>query len=295
VLALLAEGAGPGLVATEGPRFLGFVIGGSLDAPLAVDLLASGWNQVAFNAVTSPAAAAAERVASGWLLELLGLPASASVGFTTGGQAANTVCLAAARHHVLAAAGWDVEAQGLPGAPPVRMVASEERHATIDRALRMLGFGTDMVEPVAADRNGALDPSELRQVVAAGPAGAPTVVCAQAGNVNTGACDPMDAVCDLAAEHDAWVHLDGAFGLWAAASPATAALLSGADRADSWACDAHKWLNVPYDSGFAICAHPQSHRASMAYTAAYLTGQGAADALPAPSDLGAESSRRARV
>ena len=294
VIELLADAAGPALVGTEGPRFLGFVMGGSLDAALAADVLTSGWGQVAFNAVTSPAAAAVEQVAGGWVLDLLGLPAGATVGFTTGGQGANNVCLAAARNHVLAGAGWNVEADGLAGAPRVRVVAGEERHATVDRGLRLLGFGSAVVEPVAADANGAMDPADLARVLAAGPAGAPTILCAQAGNVNTGACDPMHAVCDAAAEHGAWVHLDGAFGLWAAAAPATAALVAGAERADSWAVDAHKWLNVPYDTGLAICAHPDAHRAAMGFTAAYLTGHGEAGTPPAPSDLVPESSRRAR-
>ncbi|HVM02200.1 MAG TPA: pyridoxal-dependent decarboxylase [Acidimicrobiales bacterium] len=291
VVASLAAAADPGLVATAGPRYFGFVTGGSLDAAVAADVLAAGWDQCAFNAVLSPAATAAEEAAGGWLKELLGIPASASVGFVTGGQAANTVGLAAARHAVLAEAGWDVEARGLAGAPALRVVAGEERHATVDRSLRLLGLGTGVVEPVATDAGGALDAGDLARVLAGGRAG-PTVVCLQAGNVNTGACDPLGAACRVARRHGAWVHVDGAFGLWAAASPATRALVDGVELADSWACDGHKWLNVPYDSGYAFCARPGVHAAATSYTAAYLVGSGSGP--PAAADLTPESSRRAR-
>jgi glutamate/tyrosine decarboxylase-like PLP-dependent enzyme len=210
----------------------------------------------------------------------------------TGGQAANNVALAAARHRVLARAGWDVEARGLTGAPRIRVIAGEERHATIDRSLRLLGLGADAVQPVAADANGAIDPGSLAQVLKVGP-GAPTIVCAQAGNVNTGACDDLTAVCDLASRRGAWVHVDGAFGLWAAVSPSKRHLVDGIERADSWAVDGHKWLNVPYDTGFVLCADADAHAGSMAYTAAYLTGQGEGS-IRAPSDFVPESSRRAR-
>lgn len=291
VLDELVAAAEGGLVATAGPRFFGFVIGGALAAATAAEVLAVGWDQCAFNPVLSPAAAAAEAAAGRWLTEALGLPATASVGFVTGGQAANTVGLAAGRQHVLARAGWDVERDGLAGAPRVRVIAGVERHATVDRALRLLGFGSAVVEPVAADANGAIDVADLRRVLAAGPAG-PTIVCLQAGNVNTGACDDLRGCCAAARERDAWVHVDGAFGLWAAASPTRAALVDGVQLADSWACDGHKWLNLPYDSGFAICAHPDVHVAAVSYTASYLTGSGSAE--PAPSDLTLESSRRAR-
>ena len=290
VIEQLISAADPGLVATSGPRFFGFVVGGSVPSAMAADLLAVGWDQMAFNAVSSPAAAVAEEVAGGWLKELLGIPRSASVGFVTGAQAANTVGLATGRHHVLAAAGWDVEQDGLPGAPRVRVVAGAERHATIDRSLRLLGFGNRVVEPVSTDSNGAIDIDDLRRVLAAGPPG-PTLVCLQAGNVNTGACDNLRAATALAREHGSWVHVDGAFGLWAAASPATRGLVDGIELADSWACDGHKWLNVPYDSGFVFCAHPADHAAAASYTAAYLEGSGA---VPAPSDFVLESSRRAR-
>jgi glutamate/tyrosine decarboxylase-like PLP-dependent enzyme len=288
----LADAVEPALVATTGPRYFGFVVGGALDAASAADVLATGWDQPAFNPTTSPAAAVVEEVAGAWLTDLLGLPTGASFGFVTGGQAANTVSLAAARHHVLGRAGWDVEARGLAGGPPVRVVAGAERHATIDRSLRLLGLGAGVVEPVAADAQGAIDVAELGRVLAAGPAG-PTIVCLQAGNVDSGAFDDLGAATAMAHEAGAWVHVDGAFGLWAAANPATRHLTAGAEHADSWATDGHKWLNVPYDSGYAFCAHPEAHAAAMSFTAAYLTGHGVGGTR-APSDYVPESSRRAR-
>src|SRR4051812_25944398 len=291
VVTELADAVEPGLVATTGPRFFGFVVGGSLDAATAADMLAVGWDQPAFNAVTSPAAAVVEEVAGGWLKDLLGLPRSASYGFVTGAQGANTVGLAAARHHVLAQVGWDVEQDGLTGAPRVRVVANGERHATVHRSLRLRGLGAGALQPVATDDRGAIDVADLRRALAEGEG--PAIVVLQAGTVNTGAFDDLAAATDFAHEHGAWVHVDGAFGLWAAASPARRHLVHGIERADSWATDGHKWLNVPYDSGFAFCAHPDAHAASMSYTAAYLTGQGQAG-LRAPGDFVLESSRRAR-
>ena len=282
----------PALVTTTGPRYFGFVVGGALDAATAADFLTTAWDQPAFNAVTSPAAALVEDVAGTWLKELLGLPASASFGFVTGGQAANTVCLAAARHHVLAEAGWDVERHGLLGAPPVRVVANAERHATIDRALRLLGLGAGSLEPVRANDQGAIDPADLERVLSDRPR-APTIVCLQAGNVNSGAFDDLTKATTMAHNCGAWAHVDGAFGLWAAAAPATRHLVAGIEVADSWATDGHKWLNVPYDSGYAFCAHPEPHAAAMSLTASYLTGQGQGG-LRAPSDYVLESSRRAR-
>lgn len=290
VLDVLVRAADGGLLPTAGPRFFGFVIGGSLPAAAAADMLAAGWDQVAFNAVLSPAAAAAEECAGGWLKDLLGIPANASVGFVTGGQEANTVGLAAARHHVLAEAGWDVERSGLMGAPPVRVLAGQERHATIDRSLRLLGFGTERLETVAADANGALDLADLERVLASAPRGG-LIVCLQAGNVNTGACDDLRTACDLVHALGGWAHVDGAFGLWAAANPATADLVDGIELADSWSCDGHKWLNVPYDSGFAFCARPDVHAAAVSYTAAYLTGSGGS---ASGADFTLQSSRRAR-
>lgn len=288
----LVAGATPGLMASAGPRYFGFVIGGSPDATLAADLLAVGWDQCAYNEALSPAALAFEDVAGAWLKELLGLPASASVGFTTGGQGANTVGLAAGRWKVLEEVGWDVGRDGLGGAPRVRVVASVERHATIDRSLRLLGLGERAIEEIPALANGAMDTDALVSVLRAQP-DTPTIVCAQAGNVNTGACDDLRAVTAAAADVAAWVHVDGAFGLWAAANPATRHLVAGIEAADSWACDGHKWLNVPYDSGFVFCAHPAVHVIAMEYTASYLTGQVAGREFGG-GDFVPESSRRAR-
>ena len=292
VVAELAEAVEPALVGTTGPRYFGFVVGGALEAAAAADVLTIGWDQPAFNAVTSPGAAVVEDIAGSWLKELLGVPAGASFGFVTGGQGANTVALAAARNYVLAQAGWAVEQGGLLGAPAVRVVATAERHATIDRALRLLGLGTGVLEPVATDDQGAIDVAELERTLARGADG-PTIVCLQAGNVNSGAFDDFTAATAVAHRHGAWAHIDGAFGLWAAANPGTRHLMAGAENADSWSTDGHKFLNVPYDSGYVFCAHPAVHAASMSMTASYLTGQGQGG-LRAPGDYVPESSRRAR-
>jgi glutamate/tyrosine decarboxylase-like PLP-dependent enzyme len=292
VIERLAAAVEPTLMNSVGPRYFGFVTGGSLDAATCADVLTTGWDQLGFNPTSSPAAAAVEEVVGDWLKQALGLPADASFGLVTGGQGANTVALAAARHRVLARAGWDVEARGLVGAPAIGVVAGEERHATVDRSLRLLGLGADAMEPVAADANGAVDPDELARALD-GASGSPTIVCLQAGNVNTGACDDLAAACDVARQGDAWVHVDGAFGLWAAASESKRHLVNGIELADSWAVDGHKWLNVPYDTGYVLCADAEAHRASISYTAAYLEGQGS-DALRGPSDYVPESSRRAR-
>lgn len=292
VVERLVAAAEPGLMGTVGPRYFGFVTGGASPASSSADILAVGWDQCAYNVALSPASAAAERAAGTWLKQLLGLPAGASVGFVTGAQAANTVGLAAGRSKVLADAGWDVARDGLAGAPRLRVVASEERHATIDRAAKLLGLGTAAVEPVAADRNGAIDVAALRTVLE-GRDPAPTIVCLQLGNVNTGACDDLTAAIPIARQHQAWVHVDGAFGLWAAASPRLRHLAAGVELADSWGTDAHKWLNVPYDSGLAFCADPDLHATTMSYSASYLTGSGASSDYVL-GDLTAESSRRAR-
>lgn len=292
VVAELATQATPGLMASAGPRYFGFVIGGSTDAALAADLLTSGWDQVGFNEAVSPAAIAFEDVAGAWLKDLLRIPGSASVGFVTGAQAANNVGLAAARWKVLSDQGWDVGVDGLFGAPRIRVVAGEERHATVDRALRLLGFGERSLEIVPADDNGAMETHSLAAALARHP-GTPTIVVAQAGNVNTGAFDDLAGISALAKEHGAWLHVDGAFGLWAAASPEHTHLVDGLEGADSWGCDGHKWLNVPYDSGYAFCAHPDIHATAMAYTADYLTGQVAGREFGG-GDFVPESSRRAR-
>jgi glutamate/tyrosine decarboxylase-like PLP-dependent enzyme len=292
VLDELVATAAPGLMASAGPRYFGFVTGGSLDAALVADVMTAGWDQCAFNEAMSPAALAFEDVAGAWLKELLGLPATASVGFVTGGQAANTVGLAAARWSVLHDHGWDVGRDGLRGAPPVRVVVGVERHATIDRAVRLLGIGEASLEIVPAIADGAMDTVALADLLAGSDVD-PTIVCAQAGNVNTGACDDLAAAASAARAAGAWLHVDGAFGLWAAASPRTSALVRGIEQADSWACDGHKWLNVPYDAGYAFCARPEVHATALAYTAAYLTGQVAGRELGG-GDFVPESSRRAR-
>lgn len=290
VLADLIEAADGGLVASAGPRYFGFVTGGSLPSATAAEIVATGWDQNGWNGVYSPTAAAAEETAGAWLKDVLGISATASTGFVTGAQGANTVGLAAARNHVLNKAGWDVERLGLNGAPRVRILANEHRHGTIDRSLRLLGFGTESVTPVSTDAQGALDIADLRQKLDQGNKG-PLIVCLQAGNVNTGAVDPLAAAIPLIRAYDGWTHIDGAFGLWAAASPKTKHLVQGLEGADSWSCDGHKWLNLPYDSGFAFCAHPTSHAAAMSYRAPYLVGSGDVYEL---GDYTLESSRRAR-
>ncbi|MDX6281283.1 MAG: hypothetical protein QOH03_2354, partial [Kribbellaceae bacterium] len=284
-LAELAEG---GLVSSAGPRYFGFVVGGALPAASAADILAVGWDQNGWNSALSPAAAAAEDAAGEWLKDLLGIPATASAGFVTGAQAANTVGLTAARHHVLKNAGWDVEKDGLAGAPRVRILAGDERHATIDRSLRLLGFGSNALELVHSKANGEIDLDELRTRLT-GHDG-PLIVCLQAGNVNTGASDSLGEACELVHEYGGWVHVDGAFGLWAAASPTHRHQVAGLELADSWGCDGHKWLNLPYDSGFVFSAHPESHAAALGLSASYL----ATTAEPEPGDYVMESSRRAR-
>jgi glutamate/tyrosine decarboxylase-like PLP-dependent enzyme len=291
VIRALAEAAEPGLVATSSGRFFGFVEGGVLPAALAADWLTATWDQNPGFNVLSPAGAAAEEVVAEWLLDLLGLPETASVGFTTGAQMASLAGLAAARHHVLAAVGWDAEADGLQGAPPVTVFVGEERHATIGRALRFLGFGERRVTVVPADGQGRMDASALEDALrrTEGPA----IVCAQAGNVNTGAFDPLRAIAEATRPRGAWLHVDGAFGLWAAASPTRRGLADGVELADSWATDGHKWLNVPYDSGIVACAHPDAHRAALALHAPYLIRS--PDNPRDGSDWTPESSRRARV
>ena len=291
VLRELVKVAEPGLVASAGPRYFGFVTGGSVDSAMAADLMATGWDQNAFTVVMSPAAIAAEQVAGRWAKELLGIPQTASVGFVTGAQETNTIGIAAGRHQVLADRGWDVAQDGLHAAPPIRVVASEERHATVDRSLRLLGHGNKAIVPVRADANGAIDTQHLAEVLAS-DAGSPTIVCLQSGNVNTGACDDLATAIPMAHEYDAWVHIDGAFGLWAAASPAYEHLTTGIELADSWGCDAHKWLNVPYDSGLVFVPRPDVHVKAASYSAAYLTGVGSVTRNGGELVIG--SSRRAR-
>jgi glutamate/tyrosine decarboxylase-like PLP-dependent enzyme len=280
-----------GLMGMASGRFFGFVIGGALPASLAADWLVTAWDQNNGLFAPTPAMSVIEEVAGRWMIDLLGLPPESSFAFVTGGQMANTTALAAARHHVLAASGWDVEADGLCGAPAIRLIVGEEVHATVPRGMRLLGLGTRSIERVAVDANGAMLPVDLQRVLALDP-GRPTIVCCQAGNINTGALDPIGELAAIAHEHNAWLHVDGAIGLWAAASRKSTRLV-GLDQADSWSTDAHKWLNVPYDCGIVICRHPESHRAAMTVTASYLV-QAAPGTDRDPVDWNPEFSRRAR-
>jgi glutamate/tyrosine decarboxylase-like PLP-dependent enzyme len=291
VIEQLAACAERGLVATPGPRYFGFVTGGSLPAAVAADWLASAWDQNAGLHVMSPAMSALEEVTARWILDVLRLPPTASVGFVTGATMANVAALAAARHDVLRRAGWDVEALGLQGAPRVTVVAGAEAHASIQSACRLIGLGASTIVRVRADVQGRMR-SDLLAEVLAGVSG-PAIVCAQAGNVNTGTFDPLPEIEALTHRHGAWLHIDGAFGLWAAASAERRHLLDGAERADSWTVDGHKWLNVPYDSGIVIVAHPAAHRASMSQTASYLVR--ATNEERDGMDWTPEASRRARA
>ncbi|MGV8964948.1 MAG: pyridoxal phosphate-dependent decarboxylase family protein [Cellulomonas sp.] len=296
----LAAAVEPGLMAFGSGRFFGWVVGGTQPAPLAADWLVSTWDQNAGMLAMSPGLTAVEDVAGRWLLDLLGLPVTADVGFVTGATSANLTCLAAARRHVLAAAGWDVEAHGLAGGPRVRVLVGAERHVSVDLALRYLGLGA--AESVAADAQGRIDPVALAAALAdPARAGEPTIVVLQAGNVHSGAADPMPAAIAVAHTAGAWVHVDGAFGLWAAATPALRPQLVGVELADSWATDAHKTLNVPYDCGVAIVADPRALRGAMGAHAAYLddflvgdAGDGGGHMLADPVDTTPEMSRRAR-
>jgi glutamate/tyrosine decarboxylase-like PLP-dependent enzyme len=268
VLDVLAAQGDRGALASAGPRYFGFVIGGGLPVALATDWLVSTWDQNPGIYATSPLSSVIEDVAREWLLELFDLPRQASVGFVTGCQMANFTGLAAARHGVLRRVGWNVEEEGLAGAPRVNLVTSAESHVTVDVAMRYLGFGTRALLRVETDGQGRMRADRLRRLL--DNLSGPTIICAQAGNVNTGAFDPLREVAEAAKEHGAWLHIDGAFGLWARASRALRPLADGIELADSWATDAHKWLNVPYDCGVVIVRHPEDHRASMTSTAAYL-------------------------
>lgn len=290
VLEQLAAAVGPSTVASAGPRYFGLVTGGGLPAALAADWLVSAWDQNAFSQDSSPAGAAVEAVAERWVLEALGLPRSMTVGFVTGATAGNLVGVLAARHRLLARVGWDVEADGLTGAPPVRVLVGEEVHPSLLVAVRMAGLGERRVQRVGVDGQGAMRAPALTEALAA--RSGPVLVCAQAGNVNTGACDPLREIVAAAREHSAWVHVDGAFGLWAAAAPSRRHLVDGADTADSWATDAHKWLNVPYDCGLAIVADADAARAALGTSASYLP---TATTGGEPFERVPEMSRRARA
>jgi glutamate/tyrosine decarboxylase-like PLP-dependent enzyme len=288
----LAEAADAGLVGSAGARYFGFVIGGSTPAALATDWLVSTWDQNAFVFVTSPAASVAEEVAGSWLVGLLGLPTETSVGFVTGVTMANFTALAAARHGVLAAVGWDVERRGLQGAPPVTVVTHEGTHVTVYASLQMLGLGREgeRIRRIAADDQGRMRPDALRDALAT--IDGPVIVCTQAGNVNTGAFDPFEELIPIAHDRGAWVHVDGAFGIWAAAVPSLQDRMRGHATADSWSTDAHKWLNVPYDSGLVFVRDRAAHHAAMTLGAEYYveTAGGERDNY----NWVPESSRRAR-
>jgi glutamate/tyrosine decarboxylase-like PLP-dependent enzyme len=284
VLALLDELGSPATVINAGGRYFGFVNGGSLPAALAADWLAAAWDQNAGPALCSPTAAALEEIVIRWVCELLGLPRGTAGALVTGASMANFCGLAAARHALLARQGWNVERDGLFGAPPITVVVGEEVHVSLSKALSLLGFGAARVLRVPCDRQGRMQAGKLPAL------SSPSIVCIQAGNVNTGAIDPARAICAAARAQDAWVHVDGAFGLWAVAAPQRAHLAEGVEMADSWATDAHKWLNVPYDCGIALVRQPALLEAAMSASASYL----AQDARRDPFRLTPEMSRRAR-
>ncbi len=288
VLDDLVAAAEPGLATLSSPRFFGFVIGGTYPVSIAADWLVSAWDQNVGLRDVTPAHSAAREAVQAWVLDLLGLPSGATVGTVTGGMMANFTGLAAGRHAVLAQSGWDVEADGLQGAPRVRVLVGQERHSTIDLALRYLGLGR--AQTVPTDEQSRIRVDALAEALS--ESDDPTIVALQAGDIHSGAFDDFATAIPLAHEHDAWVHVDGAFGLWAAASPDTRHLTAGFEQADSWATDAHKTLNVPYDSGLAIVADPAVHRATMGVHAPYLTrslGE------PDPFELTPEFSQRARA
>ncbi|HKD20825.1 MAG TPA: aminotransferase class V-fold PLP-dependent enzyme [Rhizomicrobium sp.] len=268
VISELAADAEPGLAGSAGGRFFGWVIGGASPAAIGADWLTSAWDQNAVLYACSPAAAIVEEIAGAWIKEILGLPAQASFAFVTGGQMAHVTCLAAARHALLLKQGWCVEEQGLCGAPPIRILTSATGHGSIARAATLLGLGRNSIEPLAADPDGRVEPAALaRALKEPGPA----ILVLQAGDIATGAYDDFETLIPMAKERGAWVHIDGAFGLWAAASARTRHLLRGVGAADSWATDGHKWLNVPFDSGYAFVADPAAHFAAMSHRAVYLT------------------------
>jgi glutamate/tyrosine decarboxylase-like PLP-dependent enzyme len=291
VVAELAAVGSDGAVLIPGGRYFGFVIGGSVPAALAADWLTSAWDQNAGLYVGGPAASIVEEVAGEWLADLLRIPRATSFAFVTGTQMAHATAMAAARNHVLAEVGWDVEEKGLTGAPRIRVFAGEKAHSTFPRALRLIGLGTGSITAIPADDQSRMRADALREALAGNDG--PAIVCAKAGEVNTGSFDPFEEIADAAEEAGAWLHVDGAFGLWAAASPRFAHLVAGAERADSWATDGHKWLNVPYDCGIVLCAHPEPHRRATSVYADYLVQSdegGPRDQM----DWTPEFSRRAR-
>jgi glutamate/tyrosine decarboxylase-like PLP-dependent enzyme len=290
VIARLAEQVSGGLTGSAGGRFFAWVVGGSLPAALAADWLTAAWDQNASLYAAGPAAAVVEEVVGAWLKEILGLPAAASFALVTGCQMAHVTCLAAARHRLLADRGWNVEQRGLFGAPPIRILSSTERHGTFERAIRYLGLGLSHVIYLPTDDAGRLEPSALETALDRDPA-SPTLILLQAGDVNIGAYDRFSALVPIAKRYRAWVHVDGAFGLWAAANSDYCRLVEGVGKADSWATDGHKWLNVPYDCGYAFVADPEAHRAAMSCSAPYIARE---QAVREPMDWTPEWSRRAR-
>ena len=290
IIAELIDKATPGIRAATGARFFGWVIGNSHPTGVAADWLTAAWGQNVGNLISAPAASAVEKIAADWLLELLDLPSEASVGFVTGATVANFVCLAAARSEVLRRAGWDVEADGMFGAPPVDVVIGADAHATVFSGLKYLGLGAKRVKTVAADSSGRMLAGDFERVIKS--CTRPVIAIAQAGQINTGVCDPFAEIAAVAKDKGAWLHVDGAFGLWAQACPTRAHLTAGVEAADSWATDGHKWLQTPYDCGYAIVRDAEAHRRSMAITASYLPlAQGAERD---PSAYVPELSRRAR-
>jgi glutamate/tyrosine decarboxylase-like PLP-dependent enzyme len=279
-----------GLLATAGGRFFGWVIGGTLPVAMAADWLTAVWDQNAAAPACSPASAVVEEVCGNWLRQFLGIPSTASFGLVTGCQAAHTTALAAARHSLLQTQGWDVERHGLSGAPAIRLVTSESRHESLIRTVRILGLGTDAVELVACEPSGSIALPALEAALSRRPT-QPTIVCLQAGDLNTGAFDPFHAAIALARGTNAWVHIDGAFGLWAAASDRYRHLLAGAEGANSWATDGHKWLNLPFDNGFVFVADPQAHSAALTQATSYSIP---IDGIRNPMNWNLEWSRRAR-
>ncbi len=286
----LVQDASAGLLGTPSGRFFGWVIGGTLPAATAADWLTSTWDQNAAIYACSPAAAIVEEITGQWLRQLLSIPASASFALVTGCQMAHTTALAAARHQLLAARGWDVEQRGLAGAPAIRILTTAARHESLIRAARLLGIGEGAIGLLPCDDEGRMQMPDLEHALG-DSANAPTIVCLQAGDLHTGAFDPFAEACAIAHAHGAWVHIDGAFGLWVATSPRLRPLLAGAERADSWATDGHKWLNLPYDSGLAFVAHPPAHHAAMSQATSYRIE---IDDVRDQADWTPEWSRRAR-
>lgn len=279
-----------GLLASGSGRFFGWVIGGTLPVALAADWLTATWDQNAASNVTAPAEAVVEEICGDWMKRLLGLPEAASFALVTGCQMAHTTAFAAARHHLLQKRGWNVEAQGLSAAPRLRVLTSENRHESVLRAVRLLGIGTDAVTYVGGDDQGRMDPAALERALQAAPE-VPTIVSLQAGDLNSGVFDGFAELCPLARQYDAWIHVDGAFGLWAAVSPRYRHLLEGVEQAHSWATDGHKWLNLPFDSGFVFVSQPAAHRAAFSQATSYAVPL---ESLRNQKDWNPEWSRRGR-